>query len=112
MGILRKCRQHQPPRTHIGKFPHDCDYYKSTLYVWHHEPQNEYESRHISISDAGRVVEDDNSVVMEQDWYEPSRYKHIGHGHAGLITVITEGNHIVTAWHSSKEEVKAWLQKN
>ena len=56
------------------------------------------------------MINRDVSLQIEQNDYDPPRFKHIGHGHAGIITVITEDNHIVTAWVASKEEVKEWLQ--
>lgn len=71
-------------------------YYQGTLYTWHHEPQNQYSSRHISIASAVHMINRDDSLLIPQG----NRDKFIGHGHAGIITVIMEGNHIVTAWHS------------
>ena len=78
-------------------------YYKSTLYTWHHEPQNEYSERHISIASAVLMINRDDSILIPQGNHD----KYIGHGYAGLIT---EGDHIVTAWVASKDEVKLWLQ--
>ena len=57
------------------------------------------------------MIHRDDSLEIEQKKFKPPRYKYIGHGHAGLITVIMEDDHIVTAWHSSSDEVKQWLEK-
>lgn len=56
------------------------------------------------------MIHRDDSLVIEQDEFEPPRYKYIGHGAAGIITVIMADDHIVTAWNSSSDEVKAWLR--
>ena len=86
--------------------------YNGILYTWHHEPQNLYESRHITIMDAVVVINRDDSVVEEQSSYDPVRYKHIGLSPAGIIVVITDHTEtrIITAWHASTAEVKAWLK--
>ena len=82
-------------------------YYRSTLYTWIHEPQNLYSERHISIASAVLMINRGDSILIPQG----NRDKYIGHGYAGLITVITEGDHIVTAWVASKDEVKEWLRE-
>ena len=86
-------------------------YHNGILFTWHHEPQNEYNQRHISLYDCVQALEDDRCVVVVQDEYEPVRWKAIGLSPVGIITVITEEDEaiIVTAWHSSAEEVKEWL---
>ena len=84
-------------------------YYRGMFYTWYHESQNEYSERHISIQSAVSMINRDDSVIIEQTDYSPPRYKYIGHGQYGIITVIMDGNRIVTAWNSSAAEVKLWL---
>ena len=57
----------------------------STLYTWHHEPQNLYEARHITIYDAVQVITRNDSVVSSQFVGGEERYKHIGLSTAGII---------------------------
>ena len=52
----------------------------------------------------------ENGVLSEvQEIDDEERLKYIGHSDAGIITVITEdtSTQIVTAWHSSAEEVSS-----
>ena len=57
----------------------------------------------------------DSTLVFLQDNYNPVRFKHIGLSPVGIITVISDdGNdevHIITAWHSSADEVRLWLSR-
>ena len=62
-------------------------FFHGTLYTWHHEKQNEYENRHITIYDAVLAVEDDKTCTVIQDEFEPERYKHIGKYQHRLIFV-------------------------
>ena len=57
------------------------------------------------------MINRDDSIMIEQDEYDPPRYKYIGHGYAGIITVITDdtSTRIITAWQASTEKVKLWL---
>lgn len=86
-------------------------YYRGTLYIWHHEPQIEYRQRHISIRSA--VIAIETGILLEVQIIDSEeRLKYIGHSDAGIITVITDESltRIITAWHSSKDEVKEWLR--
>ena len=85
--------------------PTETYFYHGFLYTWHHEPQNMYSERHISIIDCVKVINDDEHPT-EQDWYEPSRWKFLGNGRHSVITVITEDDWltIVTAWKASRAE--------
>ena len=87
-------------------------FYHGYYYTWHHEPQNEYERRHISIQEAVRVINRDDSTVEEQIEYDPPRNKFIGLSSVGIITVITDHTiqRIITAWHSSTAEINEWLR--
>ena len=58
--------------------------YNSTHYTWHHEPQNLYESRHIT------VVVIEGGIVEVQQVNGEERYKHIGLSPTGIIAVITD----------------------
>ena len=88
--------------------------YNSTLYTWHHESQNLYQVRHLTIYDAIQVITRNDSVVRSQCVGGEERYKHIGLSPAGIIAVITDETEtrIITAWHASTTEVKEWLTAN
>ncbi len=47
-----------------------------------------------------------------QEVSDEERLKYIGYSDAGIITVITDASstRIITAWHSSSEDVKEWLR--
>ena len=78
--------------------------YNSTLYTWHHEPQNLYEVRYITIYDAVQVITRNDSVVNSQCVGGEERYKHIGISTAGIIAVITDrdkDNHGVARFNDS-----------
>ena len=64
--------------------------YHGTLYTWHHEPQNLYQARHITIYDAVQVITRNDSVVSSQCVGGEERYKYIGLSPAEIITVITD----------------------
>ena len=83
--------------------------YHGTHYTWHHESQNLYEARHITILDAVVVIE--SGIVEVQQVNDEERYKHIGLSLAGIIVVITDETEtrIITAWHTSTTVVKTWL---
>ena len=49
--------------------------YGSTHYTWHHEPQNLYQARHITIYDAVQVITRNDSVVSSQCVGGEERYK-------------------------------------
>ncbi len=80
-------------------------FYQNQLYTWHHEPQNLYSERHISIQDAVRVINRDPEPTIQQE-FDPPRWKFIGNGTHTMITVITEDDWltIVTEWNSSTTE--------
>lgn len=87
-------------------------FYHANYYTWNHEPQNLYRSRHISIRLS--VIAINNGILSEvQEVDEEERLKYIGHRNAGIITVITDvkSTRIITAWHSSKDEVKLRLKE-
>ena len=88
-------------------------YYRGILYTWHHEPQNEYSSRHISIASAVQALNRSDTVVIVQQVDGKERYKHIGLSAAGIIVVITDETEtrIITVWHASSAEVKEWLAR-
>lgn len=78
-------------------------YYRGINYTWHHEPQNEYQQRHIIIYDAVQFITRNDSVVSSQHVGGEERYKHIGLSPARIIVVITDETEtrIITVWHAS-----------
>lgn len=83
--------------------------YDLILYTWHHEPQNLYQARHITIYDAVQVITRNDSVVSSQSVGDEERYKHIGLSPAGIIVVITDHTEtrIITAWHASTAQANS-----
>lgn len=81
--------------------------YRGLIYIWRHEPQNEYNSRRISIQDVVRVINSDPAPELQIINGE-EHFKHIGLGSHTPIVVITDHSEtrIITAWKASREEVK------
>ena len=77
-------------------------FYHGFLYTWHHEPQNLYVERHISIVDCVHVINEDLNPT-EQDWFSPSRWKFVGNGRNSVITE-DDWLTIVTAWKATRSE--------
>lgn len=44
--------------------PTETYFYHNFFYTWHHEPQNIYSERHISIIDCVKVISDDEHPTI------------------------------------------------